>query len=48
MKMNIFSFPRCRSIQKSTKEECSFEITSFSIETDGSCYKAPVQTEAPV
>lgn len=44
--MDIFSFPRCRSIQKNHK--CThLRWTSFSIEKDGSCYMIIFQMEAP-
>lgn len=47
MKRGIFTFPICRSIQKSIEEECSSNLSTFSTEAYGSCYAIPFPMEAP-
>lgn len=45
----IFSvFPDVQSSKKAQKKSTDLRWTSFSIETDGSCYSIPFQMEAPV
>lgn len=45
----IFSvFPDVQSFKKAQKKSTDLRWTSFSTETDGSCYTIPFQMEAPV